>query len=70
VAPNLVLLQNALDQTDGSGAVDGSSWIQLLLDRLESLDMSALAADVRPFLERPADVQYLTTEHLRTLLQR
>lgn len=70
VAPNLVLLQNALDQTEGSGAVDGSGWSELLLDRLESLDMSALAIDVRPFLERPDDVRYLTIEHLRTLLRR
>jgi hypothetical protein len=70
VAPNLVLLQNALDQTEGSGAVDGSGWSELLLDRPESLDMSALAIDVRPFLERPDDVRYLTIEHLRTLLRR
>jgi len=69
VTPNLVLLQNALDQTEGKGAVDGSRWTRSLLDRLKSLDMSALAADVQPFLERPADVQYLTAEHLRTLLQ-
>jgi predicted nucleotidyltransferase component of viral defense system len=70
VTPNLVLLQNALDQTEGGDAIDGGGWAQLLHDRLESLDMAALAADVRPFLERPADVQYLTTEHLQTLLQR
>jgi len=70
VTPNIILLQNAFDQTEGGGAVDGSGWTQLLLDRLESLDMSALAADVRPFLERPDDVRYLAAEHLRTLLQR
>ena len=70
VTPNLVLLQNALDQTEGQGAVDGSGWARSLLDRLESPDMSTLAADVQPFLERPADVRYLTTDHLRTLLQR
>jgi len=69
VEPNLALLQNALDQTEGVGTVDGSRWASQLLERLESLDASKLASDVRPFLERPSDADAITGESLRSVLQ-
>jgi hypothetical protein len=37
--------------------------------RLESLDMEAIAADVRPFLERPQDAALLTRDNLVGLLR-
>ena len=69
VEPNLVLLQNALDQTEGAGKVDGSQWTRLLLERIETLEVSRLASDVRPFLERPRDADAITVENLRSVLQ-
>jgi len=68
VDPNLVLLQNALDQTEGVGTVDGSRWTLQLLQRLEDLDASRLTRDVSPFLERPRDADAITVENLRSVL--
>lgn len=53
--PNLALLQNALDQTRGAGALDASQWRRLVRERFESFDLNALLDDVRPFLERKED---------------
>jgi predicted nucleotidyltransferase component of viral defense system len=68
VAPNLALLQNALDQTRGAGRCDASHWGRLLRERLASLDMTAMSIDVRPFLERPQDAALLTRDNLLGLL--
>lgn len=64
VVPNVVQLQNALDQTQGSGRFDARAWPALVRARLEALDMEAVAADVRPFLERPQDAAFLTRDNL------
>ncbi len=68
VEPNLVLLQNALDQTQGPGALESGRWRRHVLERLEALDVSKLGPDVRPFLERPRDADLLTEENLRSVL--
>lgn len=68
VSPNLLLLQNALDQTGGAGRRDAQAWQALVRDRLASLDVAAVAADVRPFLERPQDAALLTRQNLTGLL--
>lgn len=68
VEPNLPLLQNALDQTQGAGRSDAQAWRTLVLDRLNSFDMKAISDDVRPFLERPQDAALLTRDHLLELL--
>ena len=69
VEPNLIMLQNALDQTEGLGAVDGSRWTRHLLQRIGTLDTSRLASDVRPFLERPADADLLAARNFRSVLE-
>ena len=69
VQPNLTMLQNALDQTQGVGRYDAQVWCTLMRDRLESFDMDAISNDVRPFLERPQDAALLTRENLMGLLQ-
>ncbi|MBN2449505.1 MAG: nucleotidyl transferase AbiEii/AbiGii toxin family protein [Lentisphaeria bacterium] len=68
VAPNLDLLQAALDQTQGAGRFDARSWRSLALDRLASLDLQAVVTEVVPFLERPRDAAFLTREHLVGML--
>lgn len=69
VAPNVAQLQNALDQTQGAGVCDAQSWLALVRARLESLDIDAVLADVRPFLERPQDAALLTRENLLGLVK-
>jgi len=69
VAPNLVLLQNALDQTAGTGAQDARAWRALVRQQLQRWNMAVLLADVRPFLEHPPDAALLTRENLQILLQ-
>ena len=68
VAPNLPLLQAALDQTQGSGRLDALAWKQLVQARLTALDIRAVSEDVRPFLERPQDAALLTHDNLAALL--
>lgn len=69
IRPDLQLLQNALDQTLGSGARDAADWRRLLKTKLAGLDVASLAADVRPFLERPADRNLLTRPNLESVLE-
>ncbi|MDD5310056.1 MAG: nucleotidyl transferase AbiEii/AbiGii toxin family protein [Deltaproteobacteria bacterium] len=68
LSPKLDLLQNALDQTRGEGRLDAARWRDHLLDKLEDLDVAALARELRVFLERPADSDLLTRENLRAVL--
>lgn len=67
--PNLTLLQNALDQTQGPGVVSAHQWRSLLLKKLETLNVVELAEDVAPFLERPEDRTLLSPDNLRSVLQ-
>jgi len=67
--PKLELLQNALDQTQGRGAVDASRWQELLRNKISDLDMEELARDVNPFLEHPADRLLLSRENILGVLE-
>ncbi len=67
-SPNPVLLQNALDQTQGEGMVVANDWKTLLREKTETLDFAKLQADVQPFLERQQDALLLTAEHFLSLL--
>ena len=69
VEPNLVLLQHALDQTEGAGAHRAAEWKRLVTRRLARLDARKLAEDVRPFLERPGDGDVLTAENISSALR-
>jgi predicted nucleotidyltransferase component of viral defense system len=68
--PNLVLLDNALLQTNWQGELpDPENWRGLIFNRLRILDWNAALADVRPFLERPDELDLLTLENLGRLLR-
>jgi predicted nucleotidyltransferase component of viral defense system len=69
VMPNIPLLQNALDQTQGAGRPLARSWVELMRERLATLDMQAVRNEVSPFLERPQDASLLTRENLEGLLR-
>lgn len=68
VLPNLQLLQNALDQTQGAGCYDARSWGTMVRERLGKIDMEAVAEDVRPFLEQRQDADLLNRDNLLGLL--
>jgi predicted nucleotidyltransferase component of viral defense system len=67
--PNLVLLQNALDQTQGKDAFRAEEWKQTAAGKLEDVRTEQLADDVRPFLEHPEDERLLTVENIRSALR-
>jgi hypothetical protein len=69
VSPNIVLLQNALNQTEGVGVMDAEAWPQLVAGQLKRLDMREVSADVRPFLERPQDADLLSVENILSVLE-
>ena len=68
IEANVKMLQKALDQTRGAGELDARKWRNLVGDKLASLDTKAIAADVRPFLERPQDAALLTRDNLSGML--
>jgi len=67
--PNLVLLQNALDQTEGVGAFDSGKWEEYVRGKIAALDIGKIGKDVQPFLERPEDMQLITRENLESLVR-
>ena len=68
-APNLTLLNAALRQTDWRGEdLTPESWRRSAAERLEVLDWARAVADVRPFLERMADVELVSKENALRLL--
>ena len=67
--PNLALLSNALSQTNWKGqAISTKNWRDLIYERLTELDWKAALSDVRPFLERPDELELLTLENFTRLL--
>lgn len=67
--PNLVLLNNALTQTGWTGPIlNESTWKSAVLERLQGVDWERAAADVRPFLEVPEEVDLIREEALKTTL--
>ena len=52
-SPNLKLLNAAIRQTDSeAGSLDAGTWRGVVAERVAGLPWDAVAADVRPFLER------------------
>lgn len=66
-APNLVLLNNALQQTGWTGVVTADNWREIIAARLRELTWDRVRADVTPFLEAPT-AALLTRENLLRLL--
>jgi len=67
--PNLVLLNNALAQTDWQGGVlTEANWREQVRERLRLLDWDALIADVGPFVEPSFDLSLLTLANLERVL--
>ncbi len=64
--PNLVLLRNALELA----AEQPLDWQAALVTTADKSDFAQIQRDVAPFLELPDDAQFITRDHLVSLLER
>jgi len=70
VSPNVLLLRNALAQTDWAGAqVTALSWRAVIERRLHEIDSTSAADDVGPFLESPEERALLTRKNVLAALR-
>jgi len=68
--PNLVLLNNALDQTGwNNGKISKDTWRKVVRQKIEAMSWERVVDDVAPFLEKEAELQLLTRENLLDLLK-
>lgn len=68
-APNLTLLNNALQQTGWDAEpLTADTWRQADQQRLHAVAWEPVAGDVRPFLASSADLGLLTRENLARVL--
>jgi hypothetical protein len=67
--PNLVQLQNALDQSQGAGKRSAANWKSDLVAAVERFSCAKLRDDVRPFLERPGEAELIEIENLKAVLR-
>ncbi|MFZ3080460.1 MAG: nucleotidyl transferase AbiEii/AbiGii toxin family protein [Bellilinea sp.] len=67
--PNLVLLNNALAQTNWAGSMQTeNNWKEQVRAHLQNLNWSGIVNDVRPFVEPGFDLKLLTLANLERLL--
>ena len=68
-APNLILLNNALQQTGWDGEpLAEDNWRETVHHRLQAVDWDQVIHDVSPFLEPGFDPSLLTLENLTSVL--
>lgn len=68
--PNIAFLNNALNQTGWSGPkIDKNNWTEVLAQKLKTIDWGRAIEDVRPFLERAADIKLMTRDNVSKLLE-
>jgi predicted nucleotidyltransferase component of viral defense system len=64
-APNLTMLNHALQQTGWTGALlTEATWREAVRERVQTLAWDAVADDVRPFLEPRHSIELLTRENV------
>ncbi len=68
--PNIALLDAALDQTGWQGGnLSDTNWRRVIRDKVARIDWKAAREDVRPFVERSADLELVTRENCLQLLE-
>ena len=68
-APNLALLNNALQQTGwGAEPLTEDTWRKTVRHRLQAVAWEIVADDVRPFLDASADADLITADNLMRVL--
>jgi hypothetical protein len=69
--PNLTLLNNALEQTGWPGdEVTQDTWRTIIKEHLSRVAWEHVLADVRPYVEKEADLMLLTFENVVQILAR
>ena len=69
-SPNLVLLNNALNQTEWAGPMPTvKNWREVVRSKVESISFEQALDDVRPFLGAGEDIDLLTKDNLLGLLK-
>lgn len=67
--PNLILLNNALAQTNWNGGLlNKENWKKHVLQRLQTLNWSGIVDDVRPFIEPNFDMSLLNLGTFESIL--
>jgi len=68
--PNLVLLNNALDQSGwNNGKLLNNTWRNVVRQKINTMAWERVVDDVAPFLEKEAELQLLTRENLLDLVK-
>lgn len=68
-APNLILLNNALTQTEWDGpSLNTNNWREVVYSRLENTTWNQVVEDVRPFIMATEELSLLTRENILQLL--
>jgi hypothetical protein len=68
--PNLVLLNNALQQTAWAGpTINVSNWRKIVRSKIEAMSFEPALDDVRPFLGSSEDIDLITKNNLLRLLK-
>jgi len=68
--PNLVLLNNALAQTEWVGpSLTFENWREVVHSKIETVSFEQALDDVRPFLGSSEDIGLLTQNNLLSLLK-
>ena len=69
-SPNLVLLNNALRQTEWTGSMlTVENWREIVHSKIESISFEQAMDDVRPFLGVSEDIGLMTKHNLLSLLK-
>ena len=69
--PNMLLLNNALAQTDWLGPeLTNNNWRPRIIARLAEFDWHKIITDVTPFIEKQKDLALLTLDNLSKLLEK
>ncbi len=67
--PNLLMLNNALNQTLWKGPeINYNNWKKILTEHISKIDWNKVSRDVLPFLERESNVSLLTLENCKRLI--
>ncbi len=68
--PNIILLNNALQQTGWDGpTITTDNWKNEIITVISSLNWENVITDLRPFIEKQQDLQMLTKDNLIKLLE-
>lgn len=70
IEPNLILLNNAIIQTEKQSLnLTSKNWKKTLLKKLQNLDFEIIKKDVQRFLMRPEEIDLISLQNFQKLLQ-